>query len=107
MDAQYAALFKNQNFASAWQSVIDRVDSGEIANYQDVAYARIELLEALKTAMDELTQTAESGGGAMTAFNAAIEKGTLATKDTLKSGVAAAFAGLDSVFASIPRKCRV
>lgn len=102
MDAQYAAMFKNQNFASAWQSVIDRVDSGEIANHQDVLYARIELLEALKTAMDELTQTAESGGGgAMTAFNAAVEKGTLATKDTLKSGVAAAFAGLDSVFASM------
>lgn len=102
IDKQYAEVFKNQNLANVWQSVIDRVDSGEIANYQDAMYAWTELMIAMKTAMDELNQTAESGGGgAMTAFNAAIEKGTLATKDTLKSGVAAAFAGLDSVFASM------
>lgn len=102
IDQQYAALFKNQNFADAWQSAIDRVDSGEIANFQDVLYARMELLEALKAAMEEMNQTAESGGsGAMTAFNAAIEKGTEDTKGTLKSGVAAAFSGFDSLFASM------
>ena len=37
----------------------------------------------------------------MNAFNAAIEKGTADTKDTLKSGVTAAFSGFDSVFASM------
>lgn len=98
----YAAAFESEGLTASWESVIDRINSSEIRTAPESLAAVYELLEALKTAMDELTQTAESGGGgAMTAFNAAIEKGTLSTKDTLKSGVAAAFAGLDSVFASM------
>lgn len=98
----YAAAFESEGLTASWKSVIDRINSSEIRTAPESLAAVYELLEALKTAMDELTQTAESGGGgAMTAFNAAIDKGTLATKDTLKSGVAAAFAGLDSVFASM------
>lgn len=102
IEKQYSEAFKNQDIANAWQSIIDSIDYGEILNDQEAANALEELSAVIQAAMEKAAESAESGGGgAIAAFNAAIEKGTQDTQSKLKSGVTAAFSGMDSLFASM------
>ena len=104
-NAAYASVLSVDNIASKWQSFIDGIDSGRINNSWASMSEILELqklIDSFIESVGEVKQSAESGGGgAMNAFNAAIEKGTADTKNTLKSGVTAAFSGFDSVFASM------
>ncbi|MBQ2434079.1 MAG: phage tail tape measure protein [Clostridia bacterium] len=104
-DAAYASVLSVDNIADKWQSFIDGIDSGRINNAwasMSEIFELQKLIDSFIESVGEVKQSAESGGGsAMNAFNAAIEKGTADTKDTLKSGVTAAFSGFDSVFASM------
>lgn len=92
-------VFINQAAKEAMQAVIDAISESGAASYSLYAEAIAKFRESLNS---ELPETAEAGGGgAMNAFNAAIEKGTQDTQKTLKTGVAAAFSGFDSLFASM------
>ena len=92
-------VFINRAAKEAMQAVIDAISESGAASYSMYAEAIAKFRESLNS---ELPETAETGGGgAMKAFNDAIEKGTADTKDKLKTGVAAAFSGFDSLFASM------
>ena len=98
----YNAFLQNKDFVNSMGAIIDTVNAGETPFSPDVYRTIMALEEEIAAVMSSVEQTAEAGGGgAMKAFNAAIEKGTADTKNTLKSGVTAAFSGFDSVFASM------
>lgn len=104
-------ILKNKNFSpfisndvnNSLESFLSIYTSGKTDSEGWKIYGIMQdMLAEIDRVMAEATSTAETGGGgAMTAFNAAIEKGTQDTQSKLKSGVAAAFSGMDSLFASM------
>ena len=101
-NADFSKLFEFNEISEKVQSFVSGVNEGSITNSWQSLSALFEIEQTINATMSAVAESAESGGGgAMAAFNAAIEKGTADTKDTLKSGVTAAFSGFDSVFASM------
>jgi hypothetical protein len=99
---KYNQFLKSDELVDRMGALIDTVNAGGTPNSPETYKTIMILLDEVNAVMAEATKSAESGGGsAMNAFNAAIEKGTADTKNTLKSGVTAAFSGFDSVFASM------
>lgn len=99
---KYNQFLKSDELVDRMGALIDTVNAGGTPNSPETYKTIMILLDEINAVMAEATKAAESGGGsAMNAFNAAIEKGTADTKNTLKSGVTAAFSGFDSVFASM------
>lgn len=104
-------ILKNKNFSpfisndvnNSLESFLSIYTSGKTDSEGWKIYGIMQdMLAEIDRVMAEATSTAETGGGgAMKVFNAAIEKGTADTKDKLQTGVAAAFSGMDSLFASM------
>lgn len=99
---KYNQFLKSDELVDRMGALIDTVNAGGTPDSPETYKTIMILLDEINAVMAEATKAAESGGGgAMAAFNAAIEKGTQDTQNTLKSGVTAAFSGFDSVFASM------
>lgn len=99
----YKPFLKDYNIRQGLGSFLDIYESGNAMTDGYLIYGAMKNLMAhVDSIMSQTAEIAETGGGgAMNAFNAAIEKGTQDTQKTLKTGVAAAFSGMDSFFASM------
>lgn len=104
-DIYFSTIFSDKTFSDKWVSAINGLENGEIDN----SWAALSLIHELKTAVDEYEKTLESlngtaesgGGGAMSAFNAALAQEGAKTEETLNKSVTEAFKGMDALFSKM------